>query len=453
VLLFGIATSVENFHEKLPRATLRLLEGQQFDAAQSEEILEKVFWKTIDDPDIALRIGSDLGQMLMDTQRDHVQSVAVFINSIKYAYMSHCFANRLSVFLKNDLQFDEVTKEDMEALRNLPSFRERCEGLLEAKDIKLLRKLLNSDRDLYDYAREQVTLGRKTLHNIITGITAFQTAHTLVPKTARIPSSALYVKAMSGGLDGSPMLRELLLSIKRVSSDVLAEILDELRDSQVDLPECERIQQELVELITSAGDSKAPFRSEHDVRNETLRTTVVSQKVELSKQKATLSKNDAAYSKLLNEFHGIMQAFFTDKLVSPKGLFLHEVFIYDMRAPHRATFGPKTRYAIERALSSPHDYLNCECCDVRGNKGADGTLSASYPSTAILYQLYLESGSLINVSDLWSAFQAILSDDHEDEGTLIALFQRGLAELNLLGMIKGSRKKTDHIAKMAWKGL
>jgi len=34
-----------------------------------------------------------------------------------------------------------------------------------------------------------------------------------------------------------------------------------------------------------------------------------------------------------------------------------------------------------------------------------------------------------------------------------ALFYRGLAELKYLGMIKNSRKKTDHLTKLAWKGL
>lgn len=34
-----------------------------------------------------------------------------------------------------------------------------------------------------------------------------------------------------------------------------------------------------------------------------------------------------------------------------------------------------------------------------------------------------------------------------------ALFQRALAELKNLGMVKPSRKKTDHIAKTMWKGL
>ena len=34
-----------------------------------------------------------------------------------------------------------------------------------------------------------------------------------------------------------------------------------------------------------------------------------------------------------------------------------------------------------------------------------------------------------------------------------ALFYRALAELKYLGMIKNSRKRTDHLVKLSWKGL
>lgn len=44
-----------------------------------------------------------------------------------------------------------------------------------------------------------------------------------------------------------------------------------------------------------------------------------------------------------------------------------------------------------------------------------GALSSTQPPTAILYQLYLESGNLINVNDLWLAFNAIVGEDEEDE--------------------------------------
>lgn len=68
--------------------------------------------------------------------------------------------------------------------------------------------------------------------------------------------------------------------------------------------------------------------------------------------------------------------------------------------------------------------------------------------------MYLESGNLINVHDLWLAFNAIIGQESDDDAeTIMALFQRSLAELRYLGLIKASRKKTDHVAKLAWKGL
>ena len=165
-----------------------------------------------------------------------------------------------------------------------------------------------------------------------------------------------------------------------------------------------------------------------------------------------MSESATAYSKLLDSFHDWFEEFFQDRLVKVHHLFLREIFLYDLRATHRAVFAAKTRFSIERALSSPHDYLNCSCC-ASGNDDGQVTLQSTQPTTAILYQLYLESGPLINVSDLWTAFSAIVEDEMEEGNEAIALFERALAELKYLGLIKSTRKKADHIAKVAWRGL
>jgi origin recognition complex subunit 3 len=89
------------------------------------------------------------------------------------------------------------------------------------------------------------------------------------------------------------------------------------------------------------------------------------------------------------------------------------VLIYDLKSPHTEVFQPKPRFAIERALATPHDYLGCDCCS--GMEGNDAALSATQPATAIVYQMYLESGMLMNVSDLWSAFNAIAGSGDEDD--------------------------------------
>lgn len=42
----------------------------------------------------------------------------------QYAYMTHFFANPLSVFLCKPLRFEDLSKGHLDALRNLPSFRQ-----------------------------------------------------------------------------------------------------------------------------------------------------------------------------------------------------------------------------------------------------------------------------------------------------------------------------------------
>lgn len=188
----------------------------------------------------------------------------------------------------------------------------------------------------------------------------------VIPQMPDIPRSTLYVKAASGNLGGSAIVRELLFSIRKASSDVLQGILQTLQalDHGLEFTVSQGILEGLRGLLKDNTDSTVPLRSEHDLRNETMRTTIIASKVELSKQKATLSKNDAAYSKLLATFHDRLDAYFSEMFATPQDLFPYEILMYDLKAPQRAVFTPKPRSVVERALSSPHDYLNCSCCQV-----------------------------------------------------------------------------------------
>ncbi|KAH0143208.1 hypothetical protein KCU67_g13672, partial [Aureobasidium melanogenum] len=214
---------------------------------------------------------------------------------------------------------------------------------------------------------------------------------------------------------------------------------------------CEKLLKELQKLQAQQKDGGA-LRSEQDLHNATLRTTVVAKKVELSKQKSTLTKGDAAYSDILRRFVEALETDFDVALINPKDLVFNEIFMYDLKSPHRDVFMPKPRAAIERALASPHDYLDCECCAPDVGTGEENTLASTQPSTAILYQLYLEGGAMMNVADLRTAFVTILGDD-QDEILTNALFQRSLAELRYLGLVRGTRKKADHVMKISWKGV
>lgn len=106
--------------------------------------------------------------------------------------------------------------------------------------------------------------------------------------------------------------------------------------------------------------SAAPTTSAHEVT----RATVRAQRVVLDKAKAELSTDEAAYSQLVDRADLALLACLAKTLVRPKELPFYEVLVFDAKtAACREALGGSPRAAIERALSRPHDYLACECCD------------------------------------------------------------------------------------------
>ena len=83
VLLFGIATSVELFHERLSRSASRCLSGTQFDVEQTSSILENVFLKVVAGAKAPLRLGPVFVSSLMERQHNHVQSIQAFVSTLK----------------------------------------------------------------------------------------------------------------------------------------------------------------------------------------------------------------------------------------------------------------------------------------------------------------------------------------------------------------------------------
>ena len=293
-----------------------------------------------------------------------------------------------------------------------------AQRLLVKGEYSSVRKLLDEDTFLQASIRHELAITRQNLEDIVYALNLFSRILSRVDKKTRTSWSELYIQCMSGELRKSMLFEEVTNTTKKLPSNTMGTLLQDLQalPSPQLSTEIAVIKDNLDHLASSLKDSEHPLRSAYDVHHETLRTTVVAQRVSLSKNSATLSALDTAYTKIVDRIHNTLLNFFNSTLINPQDLFLHEVFMYDSKSPHRDVFAPRPRFAIERALSSPHDYLDCECCE-GGPEG--GGLSASQPATAILYQLYLESGAVINTADLWSAFWTIVrvegSEDEEAE--------------------------------------
>ncbi|KAK6433639.1 Origin recognition complex subunit 3 [Oleoguttula sp. CCFEE 5521] len=466
VLLINVATSVDFLQQRLSRGAVQSLDGRLFDAVPSSTEVHQVFL-ALTDPNTKLWIGPGLLASALERQSDFISSADGVVEMAQYAYMSHFYANALSIFLAPEVKLKDVPSDHFDALRNLKSFWGYAKYLIDSDRVEAperVRGLLDDNAQLFKEVQRCITEGQAALHRITETLHVIRTAQELLPGGTATLKTSLYIQALSGKLAGSTLIRSMLLSARKAPSDVVARLIDAVRVAMASIEdepasnaaaEVQVFQNELIQLTASSkrGAKQQTLRSEDDIGSSTVRTTVVAQKVQLSKQKSELSKQDAAYTILVRKFTDVLEAYFSATLVDVQKLPFHEIFLFDLKSPHRETFTPRPRHAIERALVTPHDYLGCECCAPDKGQGDEATLSATQPATAVLYQLYLESGSLINVSDLWQAFQAVMSEKKKDEEQLMALFQRGVAEMRYLGFVKSTRKKADHIAKVAWKGL
>jgi origin recognition complex subunit 3 len=86
LLLFGIATSVENLQDRLSQKAARCLTGQQFDVIQSDEILEQTFAAAAIQGEPKLWMGPQLSNMLLQRHHENLLSSQDFVDSLQVSY-------------------------------------------------------------------------------------------------------------------------------------------------------------------------------------------------------------------------------------------------------------------------------------------------------------------------------------------------------------------------------
>ncbi|KAI0482807.1 origin recognition complex subunit 3 N-terminus-domain-containing protein [Xylariaceae sp. FL0804] len=460
--LFGVATSVDLFEARLLKSTCQCLYGDQFDVEQSASTVDRIFKAAVAHLDAPLRLGPGLIGSLLERQHDQVVSIPLFVSSLKYAYMCHFYANPLTILLSHDLDMGLLQKEHLEAVRCLSSFRGAVEKMLATGDAQPIGLLLEDDEYLTTWLLARIQESRKWAAKLLRALKLLGA----INEASVMSFSSLYLDSLSRGIDMSAQQADSHDLVKRMQPtdciNLLTRLLDIMNsgDHTLGLNPWAEEEQETVATLSAVladirqlqDDAKEQghiLRSRYSVQNQRVRTTIVAQKVQLSRDTAALTDEDQAYTELIDKLLSQLQS--TLCTSSLEDLPLSELWLYDSKTPSRDVFIPRPRGVIERALSRPHDYLACACCKPQG-----GQILASFPGTAVLYQLYLEAGSLINAADLWSAYYAIMGGDNEDgldERTALVLFYRALAEMRAMGFVKQSRRKADHIAKLGWKGL
>ncbi|KAL1854740.1 Origin recognition complex subunit 3 [Paecilomyces lecythidis] len=362
--------------------------------------------------------------------------------------MSHFFANPLSALLGENISSAAPQSEFCQSIRNLPSFRKFCEVLLDDGKSGHVRSLLDDDTFLFEETKRSLQMNQEQMRDLFQSVRVAAFINDFLKVAKEISPVQLAVLGLAGELRDSLVIEQVLSATREQDSASLQNLFKKLKALLNTSPELWKIIEDL-EAFLDSNQSAGTLKSGYNSSTSITTTTVVKQQVKLRKSQAKLSREDSEYTAILDRLYTGLKAHFDRTLVRPQELFLNEVFLFDLKNPLKDTFAPKTRFAVERVLSNPFDYL------LSSSANSDGQPSAMQPITATLYQLYLESGNLVNVYDLWHAFCATIGGESDDfdERMALTLFYRALSELKLLGMVKTSRKKVDHVAKTAWRGL
>ncbi|OQE00606.1 hypothetical protein PENVUL_c049G00932 [Penicillium vulpinum] len=447
-VLLGISTSVELFEGRLPRSCVALLQGKHFEVQEAGNCVNRIYETIQADLNTSLWLGRNVTSTLFENTSDYFQSPEAFSRMVKYAYMSHFFANPLAVLLANPDSTVLTQSKLCKAIRNLPSFRMLCEDLIEEGFTKQARDMLEDDEYLIQETPKYLDANQQRMQKMFQAVRVVHACLQYTQSAKKPNVSDLSVRALSGELPESTIVEEMFATAKTLDSDKLDKLLVRLQGIMIS-PEVDAIQEELSTLLDRCSES-GPLRSGYNINSTVTKTTVVQQRIRLSKGQADLSEQAVEYTNIVDRVIALLQVHLTETLINPQNLFLHEAFLFDLRNPLKETFAPRPRFATERALATPFDYLL---------SSSDITMtgvSAKQPATAVLYQLYLDSGALVNVHDLWQAFYGVFETEEAggcDDRVVMSLFYGALSELKAFGVIKNSRKKTDHLAKSAWMGL
>ncbi|KAJ9615655.1 Origin recognition complex subunit 3 [Cladophialophora chaetospira] len=443
MLVIGISTTIELFESRFSRATISLLDAYVVETNASQRGDEPLFnlYKTLQyNEQTEVFLGPAVVKVLADLADEQATTPETFIRAMKYAYMSHFFANPLSPLCSRPREATSWHPALYKAIRNLPSFESLCETLAEGDESQRqkARLLLTSDKDLKSEAEGAIRTGQEFMWSCLNAISTLRYVyHHVVQLDKYTPwESETHLLASLPDLLGSDLVKSIDEAIRfRPAPPTLGDLL---RSTAAELADF----QDYVYSTTSSAEQESqnlllPLRFLRSYL--THRTTPPSSSPHPHR-------------------------------TSPFRHFMAESYTITSRSPLSQTIHPRARSCIERALTRPADYLGCACCTSDSLEVAD---KASLPPTSLLLHMLNEAGAVINVRDLWDAFRETLSrsrsqsqqedeDDDEEDGQgsgderqILALFYRALAELRYLGWIKQSKRKpgVECIQKTVWMGL
>ncbi|KAG6451805.1 hypothetical protein O3G_MSEX007352 [Manduca sexta] len=485
VIVFGVATSVSALHKSFPYHISSKLLIKVFHSHSSPVYMNQVLDEIFLTHTSPFHLSGKAFELLTDVFLFYDFSVTGLIQSIKYCMMDHYYGDNMkSLCCQPDMLEETIlnlSKEDLESIRQLMSFR----PFLEQQDCRAKISLFEDDnyfRDvlykqmnrLYDYLYS-FYLCVRLLHAFVQDI-----PKNLLGKTVR----EIYTKCAVQDIVETTAFKECMQLLNFQSQMKLVEtIKNGLKVVNTSLQNVSPVKP--LQVTPKKNNMEDVIVNNHlgegFVKNVRVHLLMFLRQIEKANTEATIITNSMETDDDVENVPGnryklkekLLKATRVDRVQSEFEMvrlrfvsYLEEVFAKGLQPPHTQTFYEilffndvsnvkkqivgSPRGALHTALSNPAHYLQCTCCQLASSESVVGSL----PDLCLAYKLHRECGKHINLYDWLQAFAAVLRpDDDEDRHqhpVVQSRFTRAVAELQFLGFIKSSKRKTDHVMRLTW---
>ncbi|XP_042109346.1 origin recognition complex subunit 3 isoform X4 [Ovis aries] len=465
ILIFGIATSPVVIHRLLPHAVSSLLCIELFQSLSCKEHLTTVLDKLLLTTQFPFKLSEKVLQILTNIFLYHDFSIQNFIKGLQLSLLEHFYSQPLSVLCCNLPEAKRRTHflsaNQCENIRRLPSFRRYVEKQSSQKQVALL----TSDRSL----KEETQSLLENLHVYHTNyFLVLRCLHQFTSSLPKYPLGRqireLYCMCLEKNIWDSEEYASVLQLLRLLAKDELMAMLQN----------CFKVFQsssakELGNTAKKIEEFLAQFQSLDETKEEEDTSQLQSkglQKTDLyhlqkslleMKELRSTSKRQTKFEVLREQVVSFVDSLVREYLLPPDTQPLHETLYFSSAHTLRQHLNAAPRIALHTALNNPYYYLKNEAL-----RSEEGCIPNVAPDICIAYKLHLECSRLINLVDWSEAFATVVTaaekmdansvTSEERNEVIHARFIRAVSELELLGFIKPTKQKTDHVARLTWGG-
>uniref|UniRef100_A0A667WWE4 Origin recognition complex subunit 3 n=1 Tax=Myripristis murdjan TaxID=586833 RepID=A0A667WWE4_9TELE len=448
MFIFGIATSPSTIQHILPHSVSSLLCIELFQSLSCTQHLSTVIDKLILTPQFPFKLSGKVLQVLVGIFLYHDFSVRNFIKGLQLSLLEHFHSQPLSVLccrkkeaLANVLQ---LSHQDLESVRQLPSFRRYVERQEPQEQVNLL-----TDDTHIKGVCQKLIKGLRKYHKNFYPI--LRCLHTLTSSLPKYPLGKqireLYILCLEKNVWENEEYQSAMQLLRMLARDELVASLQTCAEilKPVKAKKMRNVLDQLEDLLAKFKQLDKITSPEKGLQKKT--DLFQLQKTLLEMKESRRSKKMSPFEILRNEAVDFIDSLVRCYLAPPESQPLNEVCYYSSSAVVRRHLNATPRTSIQTALSNPYHYLQNDTL-----RSEDGTVSNAAPDICIVHKLHLECGRLINLYDWLEGGHLEIEYVQTTCARKIARFIQAVSELEFLGFIKSTKQKTDHVARLTWGG-